>query len=107
MNDTGMVMSEVGAVATRAVETLAEFMRLDEGEVLEGYFDGFHDVPMPPESRSVAYWHGWRNGQVDNGNRPADMAQQALARDFEMLQDRRPCGSGGDGAPWWTRTTDP
>ena len=69
----------------RAVATLAEFMRLDEGEVLEGYFDGFHDALPPAATRSTAYWHGWRNGQVDNGNRPADAAQQALARDFELL----------------------
>ena len=67
------------------VATVADFMLLDEGEILEGYFDGFHQLSEPPGPRSRSYWHGWRNGQVDSGTRPPDRAHAALAADFERL----------------------
>jgi hypothetical protein len=69
----------------RAAETVADFNLLDEGEIMEGYFDGFHNAPEPSSQRSRSYWHGWCNGQVDNGSRLPDEAQQALALDFERL----------------------
>jgi hypothetical protein len=67
------------------VATLEEFNLLDEGEILEGYFDGFHDAPEPSLERSRSYRHGWLNGQVDNGNRDPDEAQEALNLEFERL----------------------
>ena len=67
------------------VATLAEFMLLDEGEVLEGYFDGFHDAPRPTRSRSRSYWHGWRTGQIDCGILLPDAAHEALAAESRQL----------------------
>jgi hypothetical protein len=75
-----LVMSEF-----RPVQTVADFTLLDEGEIMEGYFDGFHNAPEPNSERSRSYWHGWRNGQVDNGSRLPDAAHQALALDFQRV----------------------
>jgi hypothetical protein len=69
----------------RPVTTVADFVSLDDGDVLEGYLDGFHDGPVPNSSHSRSYWHGWRNGMVDSEREIADWAQEALAREFEQL----------------------
>ena len=66
-------------VEFRPVSDLDDFRRLDDGEILEGYFDGFHGGSMPGSDRSRAYWHGWRNGRVDAGVVEPDAAQVALA----------------------------
>ncbi|MFL5251556.1 MAG: hypothetical protein ACJ8AI_01440 [Rhodopila sp.] len=73
------------------VRTIAELRELDEGDILEGYLDGFHGGPEPEPGpdRSRAYWYGWRNGRTDAGLAKPDSAQQALAREFALL--RRTC----------------
>ena len=70
----------------RAVASLAEFTLLDEGEILKGYFDGFHDAPEPGSDRSSSYWHGYRNGRFDNGSLPLDAAAKALRREMQQIQ---------------------
>ncbi len=75
------------------VETVADFRLLDDGEILEGYFDGFHGAPTPGSDRSRAFWHGWRNGRVDAGLAEPDSAQLALERAFGELQMRPASGS--------------
>ncbi len=67
------------------VETVEDFRRLDDGEVLEGYFDGFHAVPAPGSDRSRSYWHGWRNGSIEAGYALPDQAYRALQEAFSRL----------------------
>jgi site-specific DNA-cytosine methylase len=67
------------------VETIEDFRRLDDGEIMEGYFDGFHGGPPPGSNRSRAFWHGWRNGRVDAGLAKPDFAQLALERAFQTI----------------------
>ena len=67
------------------VETITDLRKLDDGEVLEGYFDGFHGSPAPGSDRSRSFWHGWRNGRVDAGFAEPDLAQLALAQEFRLL----------------------
>jgi hypothetical protein len=67
------------------VITIADFRQLDDGEIMEGYFDGFHGSPPPGSDRSRAFWHGWRNGRVDAGLAEPDFAQIALAQAFRAL----------------------
>lgn len=64
------------------VETVADFRCLDDGEVLEGYFDGFHGVSAPGSDRSRSYWHGWRNGLIDAGLAEPDRPYMALREAF-------------------------
>ncbi len=66
----------------RPVRTLADFRTLDDGEVLEGYLDGFQGEPAPDCTCSRSYWHGWRNGMVDSGRCLPDQAYLMLARAF-------------------------
>lgn len=61
------------------VTTLVELMMLDDDDVAAGYQAGLEGAPSPASDRSRAYWHGWRNGLVDSGRRPADAAQLALS----------------------------
>jgi hypothetical protein len=67
------------------VMTVADFRQLDDGEVLEGYFDGFHGSPAPGSDRSRSFWHGWRNGRADAGLAEPDLAQLALEQEFRMI----------------------
>jgi hypothetical protein len=76
------------------VETVADFRQLDDGEILEGYFDGFHGGAAPGSGRSRSFWHGWRNGRVDAGLAEPDAAHCALERAFRALE-MRPAS-----APW-------
>jgi hypothetical protein len=76
-----------------AVETLADYRQLDDGEILEGYFDGFHGSAAPGSGRSRGYWHGWRNGRVDAGLAKPDAAQHALEEAFRALQVQPAPGS--------------
>lgn len=64
------------------VSTLAELDKLDDAEVVEGYFDGYKGEPEPKGNRSRSYWHGWRNGAVDAKRREHDAAQIELARAY-------------------------
>ena len=67
------------------VETVEDFRRLDDGEVLEGYFDGFHGRPAPGSGHSRSYWHGWRNGSIEAGFALPDHAYRALQEAFLQL----------------------
>ncbi len=67
----------------RSVQSIAEFKTLDDGDILEGYLDGFHATGVPDSSRSRSYWHGWRNGMIESERMPPDMAYHRLARAFE------------------------
>ena len=68
----------------RPVSTIADFATLDDGEVLEGYLDGFHGGVAPNSSHSRSYRHGWRNGMVDGQRQTSDWAQETLAQEFEQ-----------------------
>jgi hypothetical protein len=69
------------------VGTIADFRQLDDGEVLEGYFDGFHGSPAPGSDRSRSFWHGWRNGRIDSGRTEPDLAQRLLQQAFRLIAD--------------------
>lgn len=65
------------------VRTPSDFRSLDEGEVLEGYLDGFSGLELtPPYSRS--YLHGWRNGMIESERCPPDDAYIELQTAFEI-----------------------
>lgn len=70
------------------VQTVDDFRTLDEGEVMEGYLDGFHGEAAPNSSRSRSYWHGWRNGMIDSARLLPDQAHLALAEAFLGLAPR-------------------
>lgn len=64
----------------KPIKTLDDLNNQDEDEMLEGYLSalrGNHDEPGSDKSRS--FWHGWRNGMVDNGMMKNDDAQKELA----------------------------
>lgn len=69
----------------RFVQTVSDFKTLDDGDILEGYLDGFHATGTPDSSRSRGYWHGWRNGVIESGRSPADAAYNRLASAFEAF----------------------
>ncbi len=64
------------------VRTVDDFRTLDDGEMLEGYLDGFDGQAPPDSTRSRSYWHGWRNGMVDSARCPPDQAYLALGTAF-------------------------
>jgi hypothetical protein len=63
-----------------SVTTVEDIDALDEGEMIEGYWDGYDGDPEPGNNRSRAYWHGWRNGAVDGKHWQGDEAQMIFAR---------------------------
>lgn len=67
------------------VDTVEAFHTLDDGEVLEGYMDGFEGAPEPNSARSRSYWHGWRNGMIESGRVPPDDAYITLESAFESI----------------------
>lgn len=64
------------------VVTLEELDALDEDDITAGYLDGLHDHDEPGHNRGRAYWHGWRNAQMDRGRMLRDEASKALVRDY-------------------------
>ena len=68
------------------ITTLDALSTLESDEVVEGYFDGFHNEPEPGDNRSLSYWHGWRNGMVDGRHREIDGAQDELARVYAAAE---------------------
>lgn len=64
------------------VSTFADLETLDPDEIVEGYRDGRENEPEPTGNRSRAYWHGWRNGQVDGGHAQPDDAMILLIGDM-------------------------
>ncbi|MBV9776711.1 MAG: hypothetical protein JO143_06650 [Acetobacteraceae bacterium] len=67
------------------VETVSDFKTLDDGDVLEGYLDGFHGAGAPDSTRSRGYWHGWHNGMIESRRMPATPAYRRLAEAFRRL----------------------
>lgn len=67
------------AAQREAITTIEELLALEEGEMVEGYRDGFSGEPEPGGNRSRAYWHGWRNGNTDFRRAHPDDAQRSLA----------------------------
>ena len=71
------------------VSRLDELASLDDGEILEGYSDGFKGEPCG-DNRSRSYWHGWRNGMVDSGRAKTDAAAMELVHEYVNRPDKRP-----------------
>lgn len=67
------------------METIADFKTLDDGDILEGYLDGFHGGPSPDSTRSRGYWHGWQNGMIESDRMPPTPAYARLAEAFGAL----------------------
>lgn len=66
----------------RPVETKSDLEQLDDDEILAGYRAGLSDPQEPGSDKSRAYWHGWRNAQIDRGRIPVDASAYRLARDM-------------------------
>ncbi len=66
------------------VRTISEFRMLDDGEVLEGYLDGFGGMPLASGSTSRSYMHGWRNGMIESERWQPDDAYIELRQAFEV-----------------------
>lgn len=66
----------------RSVPNLAAVQALDEAEIIEGYWDGYHGEPEPGDNRTLSYWHGWRNGAGDKGLRPQDDEQRRICHEY-------------------------
>ena len=62
------------------VTTVAELETLDEADIMDGYWSGFHGEPEPGDNRSKAFWHGWRNGHHDHTGK-GDAASAKLAHE--------------------------
>jgi len=60
------------------VETIPDYLTLDEQEVVAGYCAGFRGDPEPGNQYSRSYWHGHKNGAVDAGHRAFDQHQARL-----------------------------
>jgi len=67
---------------TRSVPNLAAVEALDDQEMIEGYWSGRDGDPEPGDNRSLAFWHGWRNGAVDFKHRQIDAEQMKIAGEF-------------------------
>ncbi len=71
-------------VGHKVVSELADFLDLDESDMLLGYIDGYEGQPSPGPDHSRSFYHGWRNGRVDAGRATADAAQLALAAELRL-----------------------
>lgn len=76
-------------MAYAPVRTVEGLETLDEKEIVEGYLDAAKDDPEPGPNRSRSYWHGWRNGMVDNGFRKGDTAMAELAHEVVVTGRHR------------------
>lgn len=65
--------------------TASELAEMNSNEILEGYRDGRAGEGEPGGNRSKAYWHGWRNGDLDRAGK-SDDAQIALIRDIRRAR---------------------
>lgn len=73
-----------------SVETVQDFYTLDDGDILEGYLDGFHGAPPPNSTRSRGYWLGWQNGMIESNRMPQTAAYDSLACAFQELAVKKP-----------------
>jgi hypothetical protein len=60
------------------VTSITDLARLDDGEMQEGYRDGYEGLPCG-DNRARSYWHGWRNGSQDGKHRSGDIWNSILA----------------------------
>lgn len=65
------------------VRTIAEFKTLDDGEILEGYLDGFSGLEVVDADKTRSYVHGWRNGMIESNRWLPDDAYDELQHAFE------------------------
>ena len=72
------------------VTTVADFRRLDEGDILEGYLDGFHGAPEPDPTDPEPIGTGGATGGPMRDWLSRMTAQQALEEAFTLL--RCACG---------------
>lgn len=63
------------------VRTLADLNSLDHDEIVAGYASAERGDPEPGPNRGRAFWHGWRNRQLDYGELPQDDASRQLVRE--------------------------
>lgn len=81
------------ALRRQPVHSLSDLWGLNPDEIVEGYKDGFENFPCS-DNRSRAYWHGWRNAQIDRGHIPSDWQSDLLAR--EIVARSGDAGKAGD-----------
>ena len=79
------------------IRTVEELDALDNDEIAEGYMDASDISVEPGDNRSLSYWHGWRNGRVDNGFEQPDEAMAALVRD--VMRNGGPLRLSGQTGP--------
>lgn len=79
-----MVKRGLSVDSDEPVRTISEFRKLDDGEMLEGYLDGFSGMPVATGVRSRSYMHGWKNGMIESERWPADDAYVELRNAFEI-----------------------
>jgi hypothetical protein len=90
----------------RPVTDLDDLAALDDGEMVEGYTDGFKGEPEPQGNRSRSYWHGWCNGAVDGKHRQSDAAMAILAEKWvRRARDSDGSPEGGDAKQGSVRST--
>lgn len=63
----------------KKVSTLEDLKTLDNELVVEGYRWGLSN-PGALYGCSRAFWHGWRNAQMDKGRIPPDAESNSLAK---------------------------
>ena len=63
------------------VTTVEQLNALDSDLCLAGYRAGFGFTEVNYMQKDPAYWHGYRNGQVDRGLEPITPEQCQLARE--------------------------
>lgn len=63
-------------------QTLDELQRLDPVAYARGYEAGMNGEDEPGETRSRAYWHGWRAGAADSGRRELTDLEVAIRLEF-------------------------
>lgn len=64
------------------ISTLAQLDALDDDLILAGYRAGLGFKAVNHMEKDPAYWHGYRNGQVDCGLEPPSPQQSQLSREF-------------------------
>lgn len=64
------------------VTTMEQLDAMDDDLILTGYRAGLGFIAVNYMEKDPAYWHGYRNGQVDRGLEPASPQQSQLARAF-------------------------
>ena len=60
------------------IDTPEKLAELDQQEIVAGYLAGMEDEHVPL-SKSVSFYHGWLNAQVDRGRVRLSDAQRKLA----------------------------